>query len=83
MCRDSQAEQCHILPGGSRLDTTLAVPVKVDSGTCRAEQCPAEKESQIEEDQAEQSPSNIVKDKPIVCEDQVDVAQAHVDDRPG
>ena len=23
-----QAEQCHILPGGSRLDTTLAVPVK-------------------------------------------------------
>ena len=34
--------------------------MKEDSGTCRAKQYPAEKESQIEEDQAEQSPSNIV-----------------------
>ena len=59
MCRDSQAEQCHILPGGSRLDTTPAVPVKVDSGPCRAEQCQAETEPQIEEDPAEQTTPNM------------------------
>ena len=62
--------------GGSRLDTTLAVPVKVDSGTCRAEQCPGEKETQTEEDQAEQTPPNMP------CEDRAEPCQTTAQDDP-
>ena len=52
---EDQTEQCHILPEGSRLDTTLAVPVKKISEANRAEHCPAQAEGPCEENQAEQN----------------------------
>ena len=61
--------------GGSRLDTTPAVPVKKSCGTARAEHCPAQRELQDEEtrdDQAEQSPTQITKDQPEVCDDRAE-----------
>ena len=62
--QSNQAEQCHILQGGSRLDTTPAVPVKNSSMGTQAEPCTAQPESPHGEDQAEQQTQ--MQDQPIV-----------------
>ena len=51
--------------GGSRLDTTPAVPVKKDCGGNQAEQLPTPKEIQLE-DQAEQPCSQAKKEAEVV-----------------
>ena len=83
------SEQCHILPGGSRLDTTLAVPVKKSCKAIRAEQCTTTIEMQNEvpeKDQAEQSPPQRMQHNPMVCEDRADTlsrGQAEHNGSPG
>jgi hypothetical protein len=79
---EDQAEQCHILQGGSRQDTTPAVPVKKSCGTGRAEHCPAQKElpdEPTEDDQAEQIPTQI-RCNPMVCGAQAEPCLSVADD---